>query len=256
MSNNFFVVVAIELFALITGIYFLKQIRGQFLFLFVFVLVSFFTEILKPIMYYGFDIRHNLWLSHFYFPLEFLFLSLFYKKELDRFFNRKWFTGITLILILFSIVNPIFIQDLTEYSKVRPFSSILLVVFSILYFYRIMTESKICNLANEPMIWINTAVLLYYAGSLFYNALFTLILEYSRDFSKFSGGYFKVLNMLFYLLITVGFWKAGKLHKTGKGNIPGFCRFFDHYLVIHGLCGQVLKKHGVVHPFYGTVYCF
>jgi hypothetical protein len=65
-------------------------------------------------------------------------------------------------------------------------------------------------LADEPFIWINTAILIYYTGTLFFYILFNLILEYSREFSKITVYYFSILNALFYILIAIGFLKAGK----------------------------------------------
>ena len=214
MSAFFYVVTAIELFAVITGSYFLKQIKRRFLFLYVFVLIAFITEISKPILFYVFDVSQNLWLSHFYFPLEFIFLSLVYLKELGSSVNKNWMKILIGAFMFYCIINPLFIQDFTEYSRVRSFSSIIFLIFSIFYYYQVMAETKIRKLAGEPMIWINTAVLIYFAGSLFYTILFTIILEYSREFSKLSAYYFNILNLSFYLLIAVGFWKAGKQNKA------------------------------------------
>ena len=214
MPGRLFVLLAVELFALIAGTFYFRKIKKRFLYLHLFLVVAFTTEISKAILYYVYDVRHNLELSHYYFPLEFLFLALLYLKEFDSFVNRKWLKVLIGVFMLYCLINPIFLQDYSEYSQVRSFSSILLVVFSIFYFYRVLTEAKIGKLANEPMIWINTAVLLYFAGSLFYNVLFTIILEYSKEFLKLGATYFHILNLIFYSLITIGIIKAGRQHET------------------------------------------
>lgn len=214
MTDSFFVLLALELFALIAGTFFFRKIRKRFLFLYLFLIVAFITEISKPISYYGYDIRNNLKLSHYYFPLEFLLLSLVYLKELGGLVNRKWLKGLIAIFMLYCLINPIFLQDYSQYSQVRSFSSIILVVFAILYYYRVMIEAKIRNLAKEPMIWINTAILLCFAGSLFYNILFTIILEFSKEFLKLGASYYLVLNLIFYSLITIGIVKAGRQQNT------------------------------------------
>jgi hypothetical protein len=214
MSVSFYVVVVVELLAVITGTWFLKQIKTRFLFLYLFVIVGFITEISKPILYYVFDVRHNWELTHYYFPIEFLLISLVYLKEMGSFYNKNLVKLLIAGFMLYCILNPLIFQDYSEYSQVRSFSSILLLVFSNLYFYKVMIEAKVRKLNNEPMIWINTAVLLYFGGSLFHNILFTIIFEYSREFSKLSAYYFNILNLWFYLLIAVGFWKAGKHKKA------------------------------------------
>ncbi|WP_340114510.1 hypothetical protein [Maribellus mangrovi] len=163
---------------------------------------------------YFFGITRNHWLGQIYFPLEFLFLALFYSKVLVGIVKKKWMMVIIVVFMAYCILNPIFLQKFTQYSHVRSFSSILLIVFSILYYYRIMTEANIKKLVDEPMIWINTAILINFSGVLFYNILFTLLLEYSNDIAKQAAIFNAFLNVTFYFLIAVGFWKAGKQKKT------------------------------------------
>jgi hypothetical protein len=73
-----------------------------------------------------------------------------------------------------------------------------------------MVEAKIMSLWDEATIWINGALLIYYSGNLFFTVLFNVILEYSREFSKITVISFSVILALFYALVTVGFWKAGR----------------------------------------------
>lgn len=199
----------VEMVAIITGTYFFKQIRNRFLFLYVFVIIAFSTESTQFILYF-FGIRKNHWLGQIYFPLEFLFLALLYSKVLGRHINQKLLKGIIVVFLTYCILNPIFIQKFTQYSHVRSFSSIILIVFSILYYYRIMTEAKIKKLVDEPMIWINTAILIYFAGVMFYNVLFTLLLEYSKHLAIQAAIFNAFLNITFYVLIAIGFCKGGK----------------------------------------------
>ncbi len=73
-----------------------------------------------------------------------------------------------------------------------------------------MLEAKIMKLADEPLIWINTALLIYFTGNLFFYILFNVILEASRAFSKITVQYYSGLMALFYILIAIGFFKAKK----------------------------------------------
>ncbi|WP_167619906.1 hypothetical protein [Maribellus sediminis] len=217
MTTLKLVAILFEFFALLTGTFYLKQIRARFLYLYAFVILGLITEMSMPIMSKVYGVENSHWLSHFYFPLEFLLLALVYLQELRPLNKKKWINVIVAIIMLFSIVNPIFIQEFTKYSEVRGFTSIVLVMFSILYYYQVMADAKITKLANEPMIWINTAVLLYFASGLFYNMLFTYILEYSKDFANLSVTYNTAFGVSFYSLITIGFWKAAKQQKAIAG---------------------------------------
>ena len=214
MTESLYVTLFLEFLSLTAGTFFLKKIKKRFLFLYLFLIIAFITEISIPILFYGYNVRHNLELSHYYFPLEFLFLALLYLKELNGFVNGKWLKVLIGGFMLYCLINPIFLQDYHQYSQVRSFSSIILVVFSILYYYRVLTEAKIGKLANEPMVWINTAVLLYFAGSLFYSVLFTIILEVSRELLRLGATYFFILSLIFYSLVTIGIIKAGRQRET------------------------------------------
>ncbi len=78
-----------------------------------------------------------------------------------------------------------------------------------------MVEAQIKKLANEPLIWINTAILIYFSANLFFYALFNLILEYSVKFSRITVIYLSVVNGVFYVLIAIGFLKA-RVQKTNN----------------------------------------
>jgi len=205
---------AAELLAIITGTYLLKKNQNRFLFLYIYVWIGFFAEISQPILFFQFGIRNNLIIGHIFYPLEFLLLALMYSKELGQFYKRQWLVLIIVVFMLFAIINPMFLQKLTEFSQLRSFSSIILVLFSILYFYQVMMQAKVKKLADDPMIWINVAILLYFALNLFYNILFMYLLQISQEFLRKSAFYFGLLNILFYLLIAVGFWKAVKQNKS------------------------------------------
>lgn len=147
--------------------------------------------------------------SHLYIFVSFVLLCLFYQSVFEKFINRKWFLSIIVFFVCFHLGNLFFIQSIYKYPSL-PYSvsALIIVVLSIIYFYKVMVEAKIINLAREPLIWINTAVLIYFTGNLFYHILFNIILEYSRDFLNLTMVYFHLLNGLFYILIAVGFYQA------------------------------------------------
>ncbi len=52
-----------------------------------------------------------------------------------------------------------------------------------------MVEAKLENLTLSPLIWINTVVLLYFAGNFFYNILFANMLVVNRVFMRSTAVY-------------------------------------------------------------------
>uniref|UniRef100_UPI00321756B9 hypothetical protein n=1 Tax=uncultured Draconibacterium sp. TaxID=1573823 RepID=UPI00321756B9 len=204
-----------ELSAVILGTVFIKKLEKKFIFLYVFVSIALVTEVLLHLLS-RFGVTNTLPGTHIYGPIEFLLLALVYYHHFYKSKIAKWIIVFIVLFELYCIVNPFFIQTIYDYSATRSVSSLILVLFSILYFHKVMIETNIRKLSTEPMVWINTAVLLYFSANLFYNILFMMILEYSREFSKLVNIYFTVFNVGFYILIAIGFWKAGKYHKSNK----------------------------------------
>ena len=163
------------------------------------------------------DFKNTMPKTHIYYMFAFILLGLFYHSILKDYISKKKLVAIIVTFELYAILNAVFIQSIFKYPTwPRAFLSLVFLLASIIYFHKTMMEARIKNLRSEPLIWINTAVLIYYAGSLFYSILFNLILEYSTDYAKLIVNYFGILNALFYMLITVGFWKAGKLVRSNS----------------------------------------
>jgi hypothetical protein len=202
---------AAEFVAVVSGLVNYAKIDKKSIYLVYFVCFALLTEIGLNVLADVFDVKYNLPLLHIYAPIEFLLLSLVYYRHLVGHVNRYVLLAIIVGFGVFCILNPLLLQGWNEYSQARSFSSIILIGFSILYYHKVMVEARVESLSKEPMVWINTAVLFYFAGNLFYNALFKLILEYSREFSKLTTWYFGILNVMFYLLIAIGFYKAGRV---------------------------------------------
>ena len=197
-----------ELLALITGTYFLQKIKNRFLCLYIYVAIGFATDALQAVLIIN-DLKNTLWLSHIYFPLEFVILTLFYIPYLAPVLKREWIFLIMSVYMIFAVVNPLCMQSLKEYSQMRIYSSIILVVFSLIYFYKLMNELDKSKLSVEPMVWVNASVLILCSVIFFYNILFNKLLEYSREAISIVSDIMGCFISLFYITIAISFWKAG-----------------------------------------------
>ena len=194
-------------FGLFTLKYFDKDLR----LIFIFVCFGTFTEITTRLLIGIFDTKNTMPILHIYGIISFTLLFLFYSYVLRGFVNQKIFKVLGTLFVIYWLINSIFIQSIFEYPSLpSSLGDILIIILTITYFYKVMLEAKIEKLANEPLIWINTAMLIYYTGSLFVYVLYNVILEVSREFSKITVKYYSALMALFYILIAIGFLKARK----------------------------------------------
>ncbi|MFW5755203.1 MAG: hypothetical protein ACOCWK_01285 [Tangfeifania sp.] len=172
------------------------------------------TEILGSALIAA-GIRNTIPGLHFYIIFEFLLWAIFYKNVLHPFIHKKIMIAILILFESYAIINLLFIQDLfTMPNLVRSVEGLLLVLFSVLLFSKFMVESKHREIQKEPLMWINAAVLIYFSGNFFFNILFNLILENSREFSRITSYFFTGLNGLFYFIIAFGF--VLQKHKPGN----------------------------------------
>jgi hypothetical protein len=155
---------------------------------------------------------NNLFLLHIYTIEECGMIILFYSYLLGDAGNRKKFLYVFLGFALLSIANSMFLQPLTRNNTyARSLEAMIIIVCAIMYFLKLLSETKLKSPARSPYFWINTGFLIYFSGSL---VLFTLS-NYIR------GPQYKQLRLdiwtlhaffsiVLYALIAVGLWKHRK----------------------------------------------
>ncbi len=197
---------AIPFIAVFAGIYSLRSLSFETRFLFYFVCFGALTELSLWIAS-EMGIRDNRPALHFYVMIEFLLITLFYAFSLKGFILKNVVRVVIVLFEIYCLINIIFIQGLFEYPETRIVEGLLMVSFSLVFFSKTMLEIEIRNLYKEPKIWINTAVLFYFAGNFFFNILYSIMLENSVQFLRLIIAWFySGLNMIFYLMIATGFY--------------------------------------------------
>ena len=152
-----------------------------------------------------------MFLGNLYIPLSILIIGLFYLETLDGFVNRKLLIGVIILYELLCVMNFVFTQTISDFPGIPGgLGSLLLMSFSILLFNRLLNETQFESLFKEPIVWINTGVLMYYSVSLIYFALFNHILQISHSFLYTTVLVNACALILFYIILTIGFWKAYK----------------------------------------------
>ena len=195
---------------LLIGLLHYRYLNGDLKTVLAYVLLGSLTEIFA-------DIYQNVWeqntmpLGNVYIPLSVFVFSLFYLKILKGFINNKIIIGLIILYELFCVVNLVFIQNMYEFPNIPgALGSLLMLLFSILLFSKIMLEAKVVQLLNEPVVWINIGVLIYYSAGLFYYALFNYSVQISKSFIYNTVKINATTSIFFFLLIAIGFWKAGR----------------------------------------------
>jgi len=193
------------LVTLIAGIYSFKFCDKKFRLIVLYAATGFCVEVTNWLLVKH-GIRNYMAGLHFYIMFEFLIWSVFYIRILDGYIKKIFLVTGVVVFEVFCLVNMIFIQKLTEYPVTRSVENLLLILLAVLFFAKVMTEAEIEKLVYSPLIWINSVVLLYFAGNFFYNVVFAQLLAKNAHMLRTLNIYiFAIFNTVYYIGIMVGF---------------------------------------------------
>jgi hypothetical protein len=130
-------------------------------------------------------------------------------------FDRKAIIKISSTAV--SIVYLIILVLLNIYSvstaNLNAVTSLVIIVVSIIFFYKLLNELKVVYIHRLPILWIAFAVLLYYSGNLFI-FLATPYLERVPDSYKIFWTAHNTLNVIKNILFVIALWQSYKTMKS------------------------------------------
>lgn len=155
--------------------------------------------------YYSRNGMNNLFLSHFYFIIQFVILSFFYKAILPVTFQKRCI--VAGLIICFSVLgiqyycNPLLFHKLNLLEIF--ITSFLTLIYALFHFYNILNESK-------KYYYLNTGIFIYIFGStvLFLSAdiLSTIDKSYGRIIYTLNG----ILYIVYQVFIFIEWWRLRK----------------------------------------------
>ncbi|MDO7874264.1 hypothetical protein Q5H93_05930 [Hymenobacter sp. ASUV-10] len=156
---------------------------------------------------------HNLYILHGYTIVEFLLIALFYRSFFNGFYPRWLVPALIAGFLLIAALSTIFLQQLSDSNAyVRGLESLLVIGLALLCFYKILTELLTKRLEKDPVFWINTGFLLYFAGNLFLFLLSNALLKQPhQQLSFMAWGLHALLMALMHVFIGIGLWFSPNL---------------------------------------------
>jgi len=169
---------------------------------FSYVCLSLLTDIIQKILWL--EKTNNIYISHFYTPLEFILLSLFYQYILRNEVPKIVFTTINIIFLTVAIYFSLYVQEVKDFNTyARFFESLIILGYSITYL--IKTIPKIETIRefqeNNNHFAIVTGICLYFLGSF-------LILSLSNSVLKFGNSEFRYLIWMLHIVFLVVLYTA------------------------------------------------
>ncbi|MDX1913840.1 MAG: hypothetical protein SFV22_20250 [Saprospiraceae bacterium] len=167
----------------------------------------------------GFIFQQNLPLLHLYTLGELVLFSLFYREILDDSSQfKQHYKKITTPAIALVILNTLFVQGLFEFnSYAKTLVQVLIILYALDFAFRFSEKDLPDTDFNKTLRMANSAVLLYYCGSLF--------IFMASQFEIESKGAFQVLwdinsalNLIFQIVMLITLWKVVFRHPKSSSS--------------------------------------
>jgi len=205
---QYFVTFAV-LIPILIGIVSKVSSRKELFPVFILLIVSFTIEVVNSIL-----IEYNVftfWILNLFAIVEFTLIWAFYNDFIS---DVKSTTANYVVLFLFlavALFDLLFLSGFKQMNNITiAVESITLIIYSLICFYLIMSRMLFDKLLDTPFFWINIAVLFYFSGSLF---LFLFGNYLVKQGDKVYLEMYKIhtfVNAVWYLFISIGFWKVKK----------------------------------------------
>ena len=207
MENIFHLIIFFEFLSALIGTIFLKKVRGTILQYFVILLwLVFMVEMamsyLKLVDFYNNAIVYSI-LSF----IQFCFFFILYFKAINNAHFKSICKAFLILFILSSIINFLYLQDITATSLFHSYTYLLgsfFLGFAItLYFIEILRSEQILFFKRNILFYISTGLFLFHVGSIPY--FLAIQLNPNVLMNRALAFAFMILCVFMYCCFIVGF---------------------------------------------------
>jgi hypothetical protein len=206
MSLRTFLLIAeiqIALFAIGAILSFIKiKSKQQYIVLLGFALAASVTADFTVFFLHGMTRNYA---ASIYNMIAFSIISAIYYHAVGK-QNKKVFTTLSVVFVLFALVNVLFIQRSSINSYTLIFQSIVIICYSLYYFYWLIRELPTAQLHLLPMFWINSAYILFFSGNLFLFVFTSYLVNVLNNDLLVYWTLHNVLGIIESVMIIVALW--------------------------------------------------
>lgn len=207
---------------------FFKRLNKPFKILAGLLYVSTLIQVISILMTtYGTTLldKYTLFFYHILIIIEFTLLTTIYKIEFKDFVPAKFFSGLIIFFVLFSVTNTVLVMEpfhsipefFRNFRYIARFNSyaqlledFLLMSFALFYFYKLMKELKVENLEKEAFFWFNIGILIYFSSKFTLDIFSNFIKSASLSLKNVTWSVHSVANILLHLFYSLAIWRNSR----------------------------------------------
>jgi len=176
-----------------------KKIKSPLIYIFLYVSFAFLFDVLSS----------PPWTNAFFNSfalLQIILLSMYYQKFLGR-KSRIPIIFLVFAFILYFLFRTDFIATIdTRINSLNWIGNLMIIVLSFFAFYKLLIDYQDENILNNIHFWVNSGLLIYYAGTLFVFCLAEFVKSSYQYYIPINNG----LNIIKNIILAVGLWKVRK----------------------------------------------
>jgi hypothetical protein len=157
---------------------------------------------------------NNIFLYNIEVVFEFSFYLFLLRTLLGQFIKTYILRLIIYFYIIISLINIFFIQGKYHFETYTFILGCLFIIsLSIFYYLLLLRYSKSPSLMHEPAFWIATGIFFYHTTMLPIFGIINFMSNVSVSIAKILGVVVELVNILLYILFTIGFLCKIKIPK-------------------------------------------
>ncbi len=164
-------------------------------------LISFLSDVVQLISQ-KMGVVNNHPIFHIYIIISVLFLGAMYYLAFFNQFLKKTIVALSVTALLIIIFNLIFNENIWDYPSVsNTVLSVMIIVYSLLYFYQLLNRQEFIHIEKQALFWINAGMLFYFALNVFLFMLFKQIIDAHQEAVYIVHN---IINIIANILFTIG----------------------------------------------------
>ncbi|MCW3118616.1 MAG: hypothetical protein JWM28_2698 [Chitinophagaceae bacterium] len=168
-----------------------------------FLLITIIVEILSLYLWNNDIVTYKIY--NFFTAFEFCFYLFILKKIINSLRVRKIIAYSIFPYFAVSFINILFFQKDSFHSITYSLGCLLIVTYSVYYFFELFQSPKSIRLTNEPSFWICSGLLFYYCCSFPFLGLTSLLSTMPKILLYNVQNILVAINILLYSSFTIAF---------------------------------------------------
>lgn len=215
MNHTLFLIILLTMLtASAVSLFLWKRLSKADRWIAVLLCTTFLSELLTE--YFGNRFRNNMPVYHFFNPVQYLLLCLYFNESITKL--KRHNTGIWIGIggVLLSVYTNFFVQDIYTFPSIfLIFESFMIIALCLFSYFDLFLKEDI-EINKQAHFWITTILLLFWSFTFVVWGMLTVFLNQASEFMKMVYPILITINFITYAGITMIFLNYHKLVPSGE----------------------------------------